>query len=227
MSLDNNLDSDLSAERQIILRTLAPLVKPLQAVLPAPSEVVLHDLSKLPNSIVEIAGSITGRSIGGVATNTLMQDASSGNLETKYNYNTKAADGSDVSCSTIVFRASNSTPVAALCVIKDVSVWKNLQAALNSLIPPAVAENAQTPPPDAEVFSKDVDELAADLLNSAIARAGSPVADMGKGQKIAVVEDLQDRGFFVLKESVEKVASALKVTRFTIYNYLKEINNKK
>ena len=227
MGLEKNLNSDLSAERKIIIRTLIPLVEPLQAVLPAPSEVVLHDLSKLPNSIVAIAGNITERSIGGVATNTLMQDASSGNLDTKYNYNTKAADGSDVSCSTIVFRASNGTPVAALCVIKDVSVWKTLQQALNSLIPPAVVGNTQTPPPDAEVFSKDVDELAADLLKSAIARAGSPVAKMTKSQKIAVVADLQDRGFFVLKESVEKVASALEVTRFTIYNYLKELGNRK
>ena len=87
MGFEKNLNSDLSAERKIIIRTLIPLVEPLQAVLPAPSEVVLHDLSKLPNSIVAIAGNITERSIGGVATNTLMQDASSGNLDTKYNYN--------------------------------------------------------------------------------------------------------------------------------------------
>jgi len=46
-----------------------------------------------------------------------------------------------------------------------------------------------------------------------------------KRHKIAVVNDLKDRGFFMLKESVEMAAQALQVTRFTIYNYLNELGN--
>ena len=48
---------------------------------------------------------------------------------------------------------------------------------------------------------------------------------MQKRHKIAVVNDLKDRGFFMLKESVEMAAQALQVTRFTIYNYLNELGN--
>jgi len=48
---------------------------------------------------------------------------------------------------------------------------------------------------------------------------------MQKRHKIAVVNDLKDRGFFMLKESVEMAAAALQVTRFTIYNYLNELGN--
>ncbi|GAB96287.1 putative transcriptional regulator YheO [Kineosphaera limosa] len=47
---------------------------------------------------------------------------------------------------------------------------------------------------------------------------------MQKRHKLAVVGDLKERGFFMLKESVETAASALAVTRFTIYNYLNEID---
>jgi len=46
-----------------------------------------------------------------------------------------------------------------------------------------------------------------------------------KRHKIAVVNDLKDRGLFMLKESVEMAAQALQVTRFTIYNYLNELGN--
>jgi predicted transcriptional regulator YheO len=40
-----------------------------------------------------------------------------------------------------------------------------------------------------------------------------------------VVNDLKDRGFFMLKESVGMAAQALQVTRFTVYNYLNELDN--
>jgi len=40
-----------------------------------------------------------------------------------------------------------------------------------------------------------------------------------------VVNDLKDRGFFMLKESVGMAAQALQVTRFTVYNYLNELEN--
>ena len=46
---------------------------------------------------------------------------------------------------------------------------------------------------------------------------------MHKRHKLAVVADLRDRGFFLLKESVDTAAAALDVTRFTIYNYLNEL----
>ncbi|KGF06088.1 PAS domain-containing protein, partial [Arcanobacterium sp. S3PF19] len=83
--------SDDEREARIILRTLSSIIEPLHATLPGPNEVLLHDLSLLPNSIVKISGSITGRTAGGVATNTLLRDAANNTLETKFNYLTKAA----------------------------------------------------------------------------------------------------------------------------------------
>lgn len=72
---------------------------------------------------------------------------------------------------------------------------------------------------------QDIDELAQHLLAEAIDASGAPVDLMQKRHKIAVVNDLKDRGFFMRKESVEMAAQALQVTRFTIYNYLNELGN--
>ncbi|MGJ9505337.1 helix-turn-helix transcriptional regulator [Actinotignum sp. GS-2025c] len=210
-------------EANIILRTLTRLVEPLQATLPGPSEVVLHDLSRLPNSIVNIAGDITGRTIGGCATNTLLRDAANNILESNFNYLTKAANGADVCCSTLVFRTSTGTPVAAMCTIRDISVWETFRNAIDTLIPSLPREKAPTFD-DAETFSKDVDELAQDLLDRTIESTEIPVEFMQKKHKVAVVAELQQRGFFLLREAAEKAADALEVSRFTIYNYLKEIN---
>jgi predicted transcriptional regulator YheO len=46
---------------------------------------------------------------------------------------------------------------------------------------------------------------------------------MQKRHKLAVVDELKQRGFFLIRDSVEFAANALQVTRFTIYNYLNEL----
>lgn len=70
-----------------------------------------------------------------------------------------------------------------------------------------------------------VADVADSVLEQAIAATGVPVSLMAKRHKLAVVADLKQRGFFNLRESAERAGRALGVTRYTIYNYLKEIEN--
>jgi predicted transcriptional regulator YheO len=46
---------------------------------------------------------------------------------------------------------------------------------------------------------------------------------MSKQEKIQFVELLESHGAFLLKGAVEYVAKSLGVTKYTIYNYLKEV----
>jgi len=49
---------------------------------------------------------------------------------------------------------------------------------------------------------------------------GLPCAEMDRSQKQETVALLNERGAFTLRKSVEDVAEALGVSRFTVYNYL-------
>ncbi len=49
---------------------------------------------------------------------------------------------------------------------------------------------------------------------------GLRCAEMGRAQKQEAVARLNGRGAFTLRKSVEDVAEALGVSRFTVYNYL-------
>ncbi|MDG2427063.1 MAG: helix-turn-helix domain-containing protein [Acidimicrobiales bacterium] len=49
---------------------------------------------------------------------------------------------------------------------------------------------------------------------------GKSCTQMNRAQKQAVVTLLNERGAFTLRKSVEDVAQALGVSRFTVYNYL-------
>jgi HTH domain len=49
---------------------------------------------------------------------------------------------------------------------------------------------------------------------------GAPLASLSRVDKQRAVRLLDDRGAFQLRRSVEEVADALGVSRFTVYNYL-------
>jgi hypothetical protein len=49
---------------------------------------------------------------------------------------------------------------------------------------------------------------------------GAPLAQLDRVDKQRAVKLLNDRGAFGLRRSVEQVAEALGVSRFTVYNYL-------
>ncbi|WP_100839524.1 helix-turn-helix domain-containing protein [Kitasatospora fiedleri] len=49
---------------------------------------------------------------------------------------------------------------------------------------------------------------------------GRPLAELDRAEKQRVVALLEERGAFTVRHGVETVASALGVSRFTVYNYL-------
>ncbi len=56
------------------------------------------------------------------------------------------------------------------------------------------------------------------------ASSGAPLAQLDREDKQRAVKLLNDRGAFGLRRSVEQVAEAMGVSRFTVYNYLNRSN---
>ena len=214
-----------AAEARLILEVLRSLVEPLHRSIPGSNEVVLHDLAKLPDSIVAIAGNVTGREVGSPATDTLLRAAASGDLVTTVAYESRLPGGRELRSTTMICRDGAGIPVAALCINVDVTMWRAIHVLATSMLPdrPLAPTAGAEDHAAGEDFVNDIDELAQHLLTQAIAAVRVPVDLMQKRHKLAVVQDLKERGFFMLKESVETAAQALGVTRFTIYNYLNEL----
>jgi Uncharacterized protein conserved in bacteria len=220
-----------------LIAVFKELVEPIGQSLPSSSEVVLHDLSLLPNSIVAIYGDVTGRRVGDPATDLLLHKISDLSDDRMVGYETSLPDGRRIRSSTMIIRDVSGLPVAAFCINSDLSAWMSVQRVVDMMLGgtslraapseagmPLTAVNV--PPPSeepAEVFVRDVDELAAHLIHRAVTGAGVPVDLMQKRHKVAVVRDLKSRGMFLLRDAVDMIASSLNVTRFTIYNYLNEI----
>jgi len=187
-----------------VLAALVPTVNSLAAALGPGTEVVLHDLGALPNSIVAIAGDLTGRDVGGPMTDLLLGLVRRGTTQDLTNYETYAPDGRVIRSSTVFLRDADGVAVGCLCVNSDQAVVGRAERVV-------------------EAFPGDVDTLQRLLVERAVADVDVPVALMKKVHKAAVVRVLDDAGYFLIKDSVDHLAGALDVTRYTIYNYLNEV----
>lgn len=225
-----------------ILDHLLRLTQTLGATLPPTVEVVLHDVTRLPNSIIGIAGYVTGRRLGDPATDLLLQLLASGE-DQSVGYSTRLSNGREMRSSTVIFRNAGRRPVAALCINTDITAWMEVRQVIDAILAPvdrrdepagaaarlpdiaertAGAKRQRTA--EKEIFPRDVDELASYLISQAVTEIGVPPEMMRKDHKLHVVKELKKRGLFLVRDAVTTVAKALGVTRFTIYNYLNEID---
>ncbi|ATE53381.1 aminotransferase class V-fold PLP-dependent enzyme [Actinosynnema pretiosum] len=190
-----------------VLDALAPTVAGLASALGPGTEVVLHDLSALPNSIVAIAGGLTGRQVGGPMTDLLLGLVRRGTTQDLPGYDTYAPDGRLIRSSTVFLRDERGVAVGCLCVNTD----------------PGAGGGGGQGGHAVEAFPGDVDTLQKLLVERAVEAVGVPVGLMKKAHKSEVVRVLDEAGLFLIRDSVDYLAGVLGVTRYTIYNYLNEI----
>src|ERR1039458_177714 len=72
-----------------LVAMLKALAVPLAQALGAGNEVVVHDLSRVPNSIVAIGGELTGRRVGGPMTDLLLRHLRQDHTDNLLRYRTK------------------------------------------------------------------------------------------------------------------------------------------
>lgn len=225
-------------DAESINRVLELLVTPLQAAVPQPTEVVLHDLRRIPNTVRAIAGDVTRRQVRDPPTDKLLERIAAGDLRHEIGYRSQLPDGRILQSTTIIYIDKNGRAAAALCLNADVSAWIALRSAMDNFVlgRDGTAMRPSPAAPDhvlpaglqaarqSEYFPRSVEELSDRLVESAIAAIGVSVAEMRKEHKMQVVAELERRGFFLVKQAPETAAAALGVSRFTIYNYLNELN---
>lgn len=194
---------------------------------------MLHDLSLLPNSIVALHGDVTGRRVGGSATGMRITKRSDGSYDGVEAHEYVLPDGRRIRSTTVLIHDVSGNPVAALCINTDLSMWVSLQhltEAMVSGLTAAVGAHAPIAAPqegaiESPQHADNVETLSKHLIDTAIESVGVPVELMKKRHKILVVKDLKDQGLFLLRDGIDIVAHTLNVSRFTIYNYLNEIES--
>ncbi len=215
------------AERAALMNALQPIVKMLGSIVGHHIEVVLHDLTQPEASVVALAnGHVSDRVLGASILTGPKEDrgfaAAVEELRVRgepvhsviEGYATVTSNNRPLQSATVIFRDAGGEPFAALCLNADMSNFEMAYAFLGQFLqPPAKAAPLQASPPEMDVLMREI-------IQDAVRRTGKPINLMNKREKTQAVQTMEQRGLFIVKGGVERVAAALGVSRYTIYNYL-------
>lgn len=206
-----------------IFSNLEKIAESIVALFGKNCEACIHDLSALQNSLVYIAGDITGRKLGAPATDLLVRKLHQDSLNPKdiHNYKTITNDGRSLKSSTTFIKDINGKPVAAFCINFDTTEFYNASQALMPLLNLTNNELAD----NNETFCHSVEETVETVFTQGVGEVGKHPATMSVDEKTQLITYLEENGIFQLKGSVEEVGHLMGVTKFTVYNYLKKIRN--
>lgn len=181
-------------------------------------EIALHDFSTGDNhTIVDIRnGEVTGRSVGGCATNIGLEIMRGKPAKDSFNYITYSPDGHVLRSSSIYFHNAEGKAIGSLCINLDITdsvYYEKWMREYNNL-----PENDETAPK--EIFTTNVGDLLDVLIDHCIQKFGKPPKLLSKEEKIQFIAELDSKGVFSITKSSDRVYSLLGISRYTFYNYL-------
>ena len=176
-------------------------------------EVVLHDFNHPKSSVVMVVnGEVTGRHVGQTFNDCLN------------NYIKHSKDGKLLKCSTSLLRNQSGEVVGAICINYDLSRHMQIKKQMDDFCRGIDLEAKEE---SADLLGEGVSDILRQILDRTISDAGIPVSAMSRQDKMDIVRFLDEKEVFSIKGSVEELAKQLAVSRYTIYNYLDEVRNRK
>ncbi len=208
------------------LEFLKSLAKGISSVFGDRCEVVIHDFSDLKKSLVYIGGDVTNRALGSPIPDMIYRllKEFGDDAPNKFGYKSTTEDGKILKCSTTMVRDDEGKVVGCLCINFNVTDFTFLANAFNDFT--FITKEAYHPNGSSK---KGIQTSFAETMESAIDFAitehGKVPTMMDKSDKLSIIQKLDKDGVFTIKGSVDYMARVLGASRYTIYNYLKQIRS--
>ncbi len=217
----SSLHSIETADRQATFALLKQISIGIAKLFAPYCEVVIHDFDDLERSIIHIEGNISGRKVGGAATDLLLTQARSGNtVRDFYNYQTFLPNGRNMKSCTIFLRDGEDKAYGAFCINLDIGIFAGFHRFLGEFLALDDGSNVH------ETLSDDIHRIIHSILREAVNEVEIELPIMSKEDKIELIARLDEKGAFQVKKAVSLLAEELGLSRSTIYNYLTEAREK-
>lgn len=177
-------------------------------------EVVIHDLTR--GKISHIANNMSRRQVGD---SSLVDLQDIGNLEGQVigPYRKVNFDGRELKSITAVLRDDRSEPYGLICINFDVDVLqsaKKILAALTALDSPPRQPSA--------LFRSDWQEEVNKAIAGHLRKKGIARSALGREDHAEIISELDQEGYFAIRNVVPYVARLFGTSRATIYKHLRE-----
>jgi len=206
-------------DMDMMIEQFIPLVDFLADILGSDAEIVLHDFTDINNSVIAIRNNhVSGREVGAPATDLalkMIQDASAYHQNYLTNYQGQSQNGKLLRSSSFMIRNKSNQIIGMLCINIDFnSQYDQILGAqsVNGSIGNAI-----------ERFSKTVDDVTDESINNILGSLPLPPERLSQEEKIDIIRKLNVNGIFLMRGSVYKIASNLKISEASVYRYLNKI----
>jgi predicted transcriptional regulator YheO len=201
-----------------LLRAFIPTANAIVGTFGNDCEVVIHDLTTPENSVVYVSnGIVTGRRPGQsfdhlVRQVLLNKDFKNDNV---VNYTFTTEDGRLIKSSSALIRDQHQEVVGMICINFDITNWKKIQSAINQFL--SVTNEKIEKEVD---VNQDVMSIIDEIIHNIVGERD--LKDIKRRDAIELVRFMDDKGIFLVKGTIDKIANLLGVSKVTIYSYLDE-----
>lgn len=208
-----------------ILKAYIPIANMLTMTFGKSCEVVIHDLTLPESSVVYVAnGTVTGRKEGQsfdhLIRQVLLNKKFKDDCTVKYVFETE--NGKKVKSSSALIRNLEGEVVGMLCINYDLTLSYLMQEGLNDFLPEPSSGPTST---EDNAPNQDVLTIIDDLIDNIIKNTN--VSNLKRRDNIEIIRFMDEKGVFLVKGAIEKVAASMGLSKVTIYSYLDEIRGKK
>jgi predicted transcriptional regulator YheO len=201
------------------LKKFIPIVNAIAHTFGKNCEVILHDLTNPQSSVMHVInGHVTGREVGHSFHHLITQVLLSNKFQNDFvaNFKTETADNRLIKSTSALIRNSFDEVIGSICINFDlthIGVLKDFIDDFSSFDQGTVQKNVEQYDSVMEIVDKLIDRMI----------DKEQVDQMDRNQKLQLVKFMNDKGVFLIKGLVEKVADLLKVSKVTMYSYLDEV----
>ena len=206
-----------------LLKSYIPVADIIAGTFGPRCEVVVHDLTQPESSVVYVAnGTVTGRQVGQSFEHLVKQVLMNKNFhdDRVINYMFEGKEGNMVKSSSALIRNEKEEVIGMMCINYDTSFMQQIHEEAGRFL----GNNSLTKPE-----TEEVDQNVAAILNDLIMKiiGTSDVKKMPRKDSVELVKFMDDKGIFLVKGAVDKVAALMGVSKVTIYSYLDEAKGKR
>ncbi|MGD6843537.1 helix-turn-helix transcriptional regulator [Bacillus infantis] len=208
-----------------VLESFIPIAKSTAKMFGPNCEVVIHNLTNPQASVMfTVNNHVTGREIGQSFDHLVKTVLQSEDFKEDYlaGYTFVTEDKRTIRSSTSLIRDSKQKVIGAFCINFDVEALNQMQQFMNTFLSTQVEVQEKETKSDDDI--ENVEGIVDQLIQQIIQNSVHPV--MKRHEKIELIRFMDEKGIFLMKGSVEKVASLLGISKVTVYSYLDEIKNK-
>ena len=206
-------------EQQELLSILNSVASGISKLLGTDTEVVLHDLEKAEIAYI-YNGYITGREAGYKMNPTVYSTVLELLDENDHSvgYASHSAQGKNLRSSHFLIRNPEGEPKAMICINQDTSKIEQFRNYLGNMI--AVKSLSNNPVSKGSSIPEVTRQIIIDIIEEQ-----KPTSTDGREAKMKILQKLESRGVFLVKDSVPIVCKLLSISQATLYNYLRDIRS--